>query len=118
MSEQSPASATEVMVEARDLVKVFRTRKGEVRAVDGLSFSCHAGEIFGLLGPNGAGKTTTLKILAMLNAIHNFISGENFFRPMLRLGREEYVRHVKETLKFILVPAFAGSEEERASAVK
>jgi len=60
----------------------------------------------------------TLKILAMLNAIHNFISGENFFRPMLRLGREEYVRHVKETLKFILVPAFAGSEEERASAVK
>lgn len=66
MSEQSPASATEVMVEARDLVKVFRTRRGEVRAVDGLSFDCHAGEIFGLLGPNGAGKTTTLRMLATI----------------------------------------------------
>lgn len=66
MSEQSPASATGVMVEARDLVKVFRTRKGEVRAVDGLSFSCSAGEIFGLLGQNGAGKTTTLRMLATI----------------------------------------------------
>jgi len=37
---------------------------GEVRAVDGLSFEVHAGEIFGLVGPDGAGKTTTLRILA------------------------------------------------------
>lgn len=67
MSAPSPTAKTDVMVEARDLVKVFRTRKGgEVRAVDGLSFSCHAGEIFGLLGPNGAGKTTTLRILATI----------------------------------------------------
>jgi len=67
MSAPSPTAKTDVMVEARDLVKVFRTRRGgEVRAVDGLSFSCHAGEIFGLLGPNGAGKTTTLRILATI----------------------------------------------------
>ncbi len=56
----------DTLVEARELVKVFRTRKGEVRAVDGLSFSCRAGEIFGLLGPNGAGKTTTLRMLATI----------------------------------------------------
>ncbi|HMD30568.1 MAG TPA: ABC transporter ATP-binding protein [Candidatus Acidoferrales bacterium] len=37
---------------------------GEVRAVDGLSFDVHAGEIFGLVGPDGAGKTTTMRILA------------------------------------------------------
>ncbi|MEV4536664.1 ABC transporter ATP-binding protein [Asanoa sp. NPDC049518] len=36
---------------------------GEVRAVDDVSFSVEAGEIFALLGPNGAGKTTTLEIL-------------------------------------------------------
>jgi sodium transport system ATP-binding protein len=54
------------MVEALDLGKIFRTRKGEVRAVDGLSFKCNAGEIFGLLGPNGAGKTTTLRMLATI----------------------------------------------------
>lgn len=35
-------------------------------AVDHLSFSVKAGEIFGLLGPNGAGKTTTLRMLATL----------------------------------------------------
>jgi ABC-2 type transport system ATP-binding protein len=37
---------------------------GELRAVDGLSFDVHPGEIFGLVGPDGAGKTTTLRILA------------------------------------------------------
>ncbi len=54
------------MVAARELVKVFPSRKGEVHAVDGVSFSCEKGEIFGLLGPNGAGKTTTLRMLATI----------------------------------------------------
>jgi len=36
---------------------------GEVRAVDGVSFSVDRGEFFGLLGPNGAGKTTLVRIL-------------------------------------------------------
>jgi len=57
---------SEVLVEAQDLVKIFPARKGDVRAVDGVSFSCEAGEIFGLLGPNGAGKTTTLRMLATI----------------------------------------------------
>ena len=36
---------------------------GEVRAVDGLSFTAYPGEVTGFLGPNGAGKTTTLRML-------------------------------------------------------
>ena len=55
-----------VLVSAADLKKVFRTRKRMVTAVDGVSFECSAGEIFGLLGPNGAGKTTTLRMLATI----------------------------------------------------
>jgi AcrR family transcriptional regulator len=49
-----------------------------------------------------------MQVLAIMNSIHNFISGEDFFRPMLALERDEYIQKVKETLKFILIPAFSG----------
>jgi ABC-2 type transport system ATP-binding protein len=41
-------------------------RKRRVRALDGLSLTVDAGQIFGFLGANGAGKTTTLKLLMRL----------------------------------------------------
>jgi ABC-2 type transport system ATP-binding protein len=44
-------------------VKDLRKSYGDLKAVDGVSFSVSAGEVFGILGPNGAGKTTTLEIL-------------------------------------------------------
>jgi len=49
-------------VEALDVVKVF----GDIRALDGLSFSVKPTEIFGLIGPNGAGKTTALRVVSTL----------------------------------------------------
>ena len=36
---------------------------GDLKAVDGISFSVEKGEVFSLLGPNGAGKTTTIEVL-------------------------------------------------------
>ncbi|WP_141583155.1 ABC transporter ATP-binding protein [Actinomadura sp. WMMA1423] len=44
-------------------VSGLRKRYGDVRAVDGVTFSVEEGEFFGILGPNGAGKTTTLEII-------------------------------------------------------
>ena len=55
------------MIETRNLTKVFHDKKrGEIRAVDNISFLCRPGQIYGLLGANGAGKTTTLRLLATL----------------------------------------------------
>jgi ABC-2 type transport system ATP-binding protein len=51
----------DVAIEVRDLVK--RYPKRPTNAVDGVSFTVPAGEVFGLLGPNGAGKTTTIGVL-------------------------------------------------------
>jgi TetR/AcrR family transcriptional regulator, regulator of cefoperazone and chloramphenicol sensitivity len=47
-----------------------------------------------------------MKVLSIMNAIHNFVSGENFFRPMLKLEREKYIKEAKETLKFFNLSAF------------
>jgi ABC-2 type transport system ATP-binding protein len=46
-------------IEVENLAKSY----GDLRAVDGVSFTVAEGEFFGILGPNGAGKTTTLEIV-------------------------------------------------------
>jgi len=51
---------------AEGLVKIYRSRKNEVRALDGLDLTVAEGTVLGLLGPNGAGKTTTVRILTTL----------------------------------------------------
>ena len=57
------------MIEAVKLCKNFKDKKrGDIHAVDNVSFTCKPGEIYGLLGANGAGKTTTLRILATILA--------------------------------------------------
>lgn len=51
------------MIEIEDLTKKY----GDFLAVDRLTLTAAAGEIFGFLGPNGAGKTTTIRIIAGLS---------------------------------------------------
>ena len=68
--EPRPSAArpdrTEAGITAEGLVKIYRTRAGEVRALDGLDLTVAEGSVLGLLGPNGAGKTTTVRILSTL----------------------------------------------------
>jgi len=47
-----------------------------------------------------------MQVLAIMNSIHNFVSGENFFRSVVDESREDYISMVKDTLKFIMIPAF------------
>src|SRR5215472_2718689 len=52
------------MIQVDNLTKSFSDlRRGQVLAVDHISFEAKPGEVFGLLGPNGAGKTTAMRIL-------------------------------------------------------
>jgi peptide/nickel transport system ATP-binding protein len=70
ISEPEAEAATEdrVVLKVSELVKtfpitsgvVFRRRKGEVRAVDGISFEVRAGRTLALVGESGSGKSTTL----------------------------------------------------------
>ena len=53
------------MIEARSLTKAYSDlRRGDVMALDDVSFQATPGQVYGLLGPNGAGKTTALRILS------------------------------------------------------
>src|SRR6187402_2723196 len=49
-----------------NVAKTYTSARGDVRALDDVSFDIEEGEFFGLLGPNGAGKTTLISILAGL----------------------------------------------------
>jgi ABC-2 type transport system ATP-binding protein len=57
-----PPANGDPMIVTRSLTKDFDA----TRAVENLTITVHAGEVFGLLGPNGAGKTTTIRMLAAL----------------------------------------------------
>ena len=56
---------SDTVIEAQGLTK----RYGRIAAVDDISFTVGAGEIFGLLGPNGAGKTTTILMMLGLTEV-------------------------------------------------
>ncbi|WP_040685813.1 ABC transporter ATP-binding protein [Nocardia vinacea] len=67
-AEAEAAVDTGVVLRVSDLVKtfpitsgvVFRRNKGEVRAVDGISFEVRSGRTLALVGESGSGKSTTL----------------------------------------------------------
>ena len=59
-----PTTNNPNIIQVNDLRKSY----GDLKAVDGVSFSVGSGEVFGILGPNGAGKTTTVEILEGMRA--------------------------------------------------
>jgi sodium transport system ATP-binding protein len=65
--DQNAAYSKPAMIDVRNLSKRFYDKKrGEILAVNGVSFRCRPGQIYGLLGANGAGKTTILRMLATI----------------------------------------------------
>ncbi|MBA3947177.1 MAG: ABC transporter ATP-binding protein [Herpetosiphonaceae bacterium] len=50
-------------IEAKGLVKQFKTRRGSITAVEDVSLQVAPGETYGLIGPDGAGKSTTTRVI-------------------------------------------------------
>lgn len=69
MSPEGPGPRNAPLVEVRRLSKLYRIAEGpfrrpqEFRAVDDVSFSIRAGEVFGLVGESGSGKTTVARLV-------------------------------------------------------
>jgi lipooligosaccharide transport system ATP-binding protein len=66
----TPEQATDVLVEAIGLTKIFppRDKNGApFTAVGGVDFQLRRGEAFGVLGPNGAGKSSTMRMIACVS---------------------------------------------------
>jgi ABC-2 type transport system ATP-binding protein len=127
LSSGSGAAADRVL-DVTDLCKLYRSRsRGEVRALDDVSFSVGRGEIVGLLGANGAGKTTTIKSICGLvtptsgeiavngvDAVRSRRQAARHLTAVLEGNRTVYWRlNVRENLEY-----FAALRGRRASEVR
>jgi oligopeptide/dipeptide ABC transporter ATP-binding protein len=80
------------LLEVRDLHTFFRTRAGEVRAVDGVSFNVEVGEMLGIVGESGCGKSVTvLSLMGLVQPPGRVVSGSAMFqgRDLVKLGGRE-----------------------------
>jgi ABC-type multidrug transport system ATPase subunit len=94
-------------VEAYNLRKVYRTRKGRHPAVDGLDLRVPLGGVHGFLGPNGSGKTTTIRmLLGLITADSGYIRVFDHEVPLHLAQVIDQVGAIVEQPKFF--PAFSG----------
>jgi ABC-2 type transport system ATP-binding protein len=98
-------------IDVHELLK--RYPHAPVNAVDGISFSVEAGEVFGLLGPNGAGKTTTVGMLttrarptsgkayvAGVDVLHNPVSARGRFAVVPQRSNLDRALSIRDNLVF------------------
>ncbi len=89
---------SETLLEVTDLKTHFFTRRGVIKAVDGVSFSIKEGETLGLVGESGCGKTiTSLSILGLVpKPAGRVVNGKIIFdgQDLLQKGEKE-MRHVR-----------------------
>lgn len=85
------------LLEVRGLEVHYRTHRGVIRAVNGVSFSIDRGEILGLVGEAGSGKSTIIwAVLGLVPFPGSITSGEILFEKnnLVKLSDEE-MRHIR-----------------------
>jgi peptide/nickel transport system ATP-binding protein len=81
---------SEPLLSVENLKTQFFTEDGTVRAVDGISFDVHEGEIVGLVGESGAGKSVaTSSLLRLVESPGEIVDGEITFKGRTLFGLEE-----------------------------
>lgn len=65
-------------------------------------------------GKKQASPRAMLEVTIVMNAVHGVISGESFFLKATKIDRDAYMSLVKDTLKFVLIPAFIARQKEEA----
>jgi len=97
---------------------------GKTRHESSLDFKVpeFTGDIARSMGLTHDAKKTSpsamMEVWTVMNALHHFVSGENFFRPMTGLDRQAYIETAKKTLKFILIPAFVQRDKHQSGSQK
>jgi oligopeptide transport system ATP-binding protein len=77
-------------LEVKDLHTYFKTREGEVHAVDGVSFEVESGRTLGVVGESGCGKSVTaLSIMGLVPRPGKIVSGSALFDGRELVGRKE-----------------------------
>ncbi len=90
----------EAIIQATNVVKTYKSRTLEVRALRGVDFSVEQGEMVAVMGPSGSGKTTLLNCLSGLDAID---SGEVVIagNPLRRLSDDALSEYRAKTMGFV-----------------
>ena len=114
MSDTSTATATQNIVTARNISKVFRRDTFEVKALDDVSINITEGEVLALMGPSGSGKTSLLNMIAAIDRPTSGemrVMGEDVFRftdQQAAQWRNRKIGYVFQT--FNLIPVLTAFE--------
>lgn len=94
------APPEDVMVQADNLVKIYKSSDVEVMALQGLDLTVKRGELMGIVGASGSGKSTLLNMLGGLDkpsAGSLFIDGKD----MLKFSEEDLIEYKRKTVGFV-----------------
>ena len=88
------------MIDAQNLVKIYKTKEIEVVALQGLDLTVEAGELMAIIGNSGSGKSTLLNMLGGLDrpsAGSLIIDG----RDLLKFTEQDYIKYKREVVGFV-----------------